>query len=98
MPLSHGFPVLELFLVKIFLPFDRRQRALGAVMAFLVASSAAISLDVVEQLALGVVGYVSPFDRRGRVGSFEAGRETALFFVGRCQKDDRTGEFYYEPS
>jgi hypothetical protein len=54
-------------------------------MAILMASSAAIGLDVVEELALGVIGYLAPFDRRGRVGSFQARRKARLFFVGRAR-------------
>jgi hypothetical protein len=81
LPLNHGFPILELFPIELFFPLDGRRGALGAMMAILMASSAAIGLDVVEELALGVVGDLAPFDRRGRVGSFQSRRKARLFFV-----------------
>ncbi len=51
-------------------------------MAFLVASRAAVGLDVVEKLALDIVGDAAPFDRRGGVRSFQTRWEGGLFFVG----------------
>ncbi len=43
-------------------------------------SGAAGALDVVEELTLGVIGDLPPFDRGGRVGAFEAGGEGTGFF------------------
>ncbi len=51
-------------------------------MAVLVTPRAAVGLDVIEQLALGVVGDAAPFDRRGGVRSFQTRWEGGLFFVG----------------
>ena len=53
-------------------------------MTIFMAPRAAACLDVVKQLALGVIRKFSAFDGRGRVGAFEAGRKVGLLFVGRA--------------
>ena len=82
MPLGHRFPVFDLLAIKFFFPFNRGHGALGAVMAILVAPRAAVGFDIVEELALGIVGDAAPFDGRGGVRSFQTRWEGGLFFVG----------------
>jgi hypothetical protein len=50
-----------------------------------VTSGAAIALDVIKELTLGVVGDLSPVDRGGRVGAFEAGGKSTGFLMGRAE-------------
>jgi hypothetical protein len=47
----------------------------------LVAPRATVRLDVIEKLALGIVGDLAAVDSGGRVGALEAGREVGGFLV-----------------
>ena len=85
MPLGHRFPVFGLFTIKLFFPFYRGHCALGAVMALLVAPRAAVGLDIVEELALSIIGDAAPFESRGRIRSFQTRWEGGLFFVGGAE-------------
>jgi hypothetical protein len=82
LPLQDRFPVLDFSSIKLFFPFCGRQRTLGAMVVVLVAPRATVCLDVIEQLALGIVGDLSAVDRGGSVGAFEAGREAGGLLVG----------------
>jgi hypothetical protein len=82
LPLEHRFPVLDLFAMKIFFPFCSRQRKFCTIVVVLVAPRAAVRLNVVEQLALDIVGDLSAVNHGGRVGAFEARREFGGLLVG----------------
>jgi hypothetical protein len=85
LPFENRFPVLNLLAIELLLSFFRRERAFGTEVALFVTSGAAVALDVVEELTLGVVGDLSPFDRGGRVGAFEAGGKGTGFLMGRAE-------------
>ena len=82
MPLGNGLPIPDLFAIKFVLPLNRGQGAFGAVVTFLVAPRAAVGLDIVEELALSIIGDAAPFESRGRIRSFQTRWEGGLFLVG----------------
>jgi hypothetical protein len=50
----------------------------------LVAPRATVRLDVIEKLALGIIGDFPAVDSGGRVGTFKAGREVGGLLVSRA--------------
>jgi hypothetical protein len=84
LPLEDGFPVLCLLAIKFLFPLRSRYGALGAMVTILVAPRATVGLDVVEELALGIIGDFSAVDSGGRVGTFKAGREVGGLLVSRA--------------
>ncbi len=65
MPFENRLPIFNFLTIELVFPFFRRKGALGAEVVLFVTSGAAVALDVVEELTLGVVGDLPPFDRAG---------------------------------
>jgi hypothetical protein len=87
LPLQDRFPILDFFSVKLFFPFCGRQRTLGAMVVGLVAPCAAVRLDVIEQLVLGIAGDFSAVDREVGSGRLRpAGKLEGFSWAGRWSR------------